>query len=72
MNKPKTAAGYTSAQFELAKSAVLTLATYLGPFQNELVVVGGLVPSFIVESPSEPHVGTADVDIGPPWTDAGG
>lgn len=64
MKKADTAAGYTSAQLELARSAVLTLGTYLGPLLDDLVVVGGLVPTFIVDQPSFPHVGTADVDIG--------
>jgi len=65
-SKPKTAAGYGSAQTDLARRTCLTLATKLGDLMDDLIIVGGLVPSLIVD-PGEgivPHVGTLDLDVG--------
>ncbi len=67
MAKPQTAAGYSPEQLRLAKSACLSLATVLGDLMSDLVIVGGLVPSLLIDSPSarrEPHVGSLDVDLG--------
>lgn len=64
--KPPTAAHYTPRDVALVRSACLTLATYLGTFLDELVVVGGLVPTLLIASDEkrEPHVGTQDLDLG--------
>jgi hypothetical protein len=65
--KPRTAAGYTPAQLQQTRAACLQLASVLGDLLDELVVVGGLVPSILIDSlhaGAEPHVGTADLDIG--------
>lgn len=64
-----TAADYTLEQTELIRAATLTAATILGDYMDDLVVVGGLVPSLLIppgELPSgaEPHVGTMDLDLG--------
>lgn len=65
-DKPKTAAGYDHEQTDLARRTCLTLATRLGNLMDDLVVVGGLVPSLIVD-PGEgvpAHIGTMDLDVG--------
>ena len=64
-----TALDYTPEQTALIHSATLTAATILGDYLEDLVVVGGLVPSLLIpaaELPSgaEPHVGTMDLDLG--------
>ncbi len=67
MTKPRTAAGYESVQVRHVRAACLYLATKLGDLLDELVVVGGLVPSLLVdqaEAKVEKHVGTLDLDIG--------
>src|SRR5262245_44323228 len=67
MNKPKTRDGYTPAQFERVKAAVLALATVLGDLLDEMVVVGGFVPSLLIVGEAardDPHVGTTDLDLG--------
>jgi hypothetical protein len=46
---------------------LLYLVSILGDLLDDLVVVGGLVPSLLVTTPAvgeEPHVGTADLDLG--------
>jgi hypothetical protein len=67
--KPKVAAGYPPDQVARVKSTCLYLATKLGDLMDELVVVGGLVPSLLIDQSNlpnhvAPHVGTLDLDLG--------
>ena len=67
--KPTTAAGYPPDQVARVKATCLYLATKLGDLMPELVVVGGLVPSLLIDQKSLPgnvtaHVGTMDLDLG--------
>jgi hypothetical protein len=68
-DKPTTAAGYKSEQVELVRATCLYVATKLGDIMDELVVVGGLVPSLLIEQHDLPegtvaHIGTMDLDVG--------
>ncbi len=67
--KPTTAAGYETKQAELVRATCLYVATKLGDLMDDLVVIGGLVPSLIIDQDKLPdetdaHVGTMDLDIG--------
>ena len=67
MPKPKTAAGYDRAQVERVRATCLYVATKLGDLLDELVVVGGLVPTLLIDqgrTEGERHVGTLDLDVG--------
>ncbi|MGE0454018.1 MAG: hypothetical protein AB7O37_18145 [Vicinamibacteria bacterium] len=66
LNKPPTSAGYDAAQLALVRAELLELASILGDLLAEMVVVGGLVPSLLIDSAKarEPHVGTRDLDLG--------
>src|SRR5690349_14784560 len=68
-DKPKYASGYESQQVELVRATCLYVATKLGDMMDDLLIVGGLVPSLIVDQTNlvegvEPHVGTMDLDVG--------
>ncbi len=68
-DKPTTATGYKSEQTELVRATCLYVATKLGDMMDDLVVIGGLVPSLLIDQnalpkETEPHVGTMDLDIG--------
>jgi hypothetical protein len=68
-DKPSTAAGYKSEQVELVRATCLYVATKLGDIMDELVVIGGLVPSLLIKQDELPggadaHVGTVDLDVG--------
>ena len=70
-DKPRHRSGYNAADTELVRSACLTVAATLGAFMEDLVVVGGLVPSLLVDTQLEaeadewePHSGTNDLDLG--------
>jgi hypothetical protein len=67
--KPTTAAGYPPDQVARVKATCLYLATKLGDLMTELVIVGGLVPSLLINQEQlpesvTPHVGTLDLDLG--------
>ena len=67
--KPTTAAGYRSEHLALVRATCLFIATKLGDLMDDLVVVGGLVPSLLIDQEAggtalEPHAGTMDLDIG--------
>jgi len=68
-DKPTTAAGYKSEQVEFVRATCLYIATKLGDIMDELVVIGGLVPSLLIKQDELPegtdaHVGTMDLDVG--------
>lgn len=67
--KPTRASDYTPEQLAVVRAVCLFVATKLGDLMDELVVVGGLVPSLIIDqsalSPgTAAHVGTMDLDVG--------
>ncbi len=68
-DKPTTAAGYKSEQAALVRATCLYVATKLGDIMDELVVIGGLVPSLLIKQDelqegTDAHVGTMDLDVG--------
>lgn len=68
-HKPTRATGYSQAIVQFVKRASLYIATKLGDLRDDVVIVGGLVPSLIVpqsqlSSEKLPHIGTMDVDLG--------
>ena len=48
-DKPKHASEYKAEQVELVRATCLYVATKLGDLMDDLVIVGGLVPSLIVD-----------------------
>jgi len=68
-DKPRRASEYDSKQVELVRATCLYIATKLGDLMDDLVIVGGLVPSLIVDQTTlardvAAHVGTMDLDVG--------
>jgi hypothetical protein len=67
--KPATASGYPSGHLEKVRQTCLYIATKLGDLADEMVVVGGLAPSLLIDQNhlppgAERHVGTLDLDFG--------
>lgn len=54
---------YTSDAVEAARSVLLGLTHLLGEYRDDIVVVGGMVPSLLLAEANPPHVGTLDVDL---------
>lgn len=66
---PATAVDYSLGQLERVRATCLYVATKLGDLLSDIVVVGGLVPSLIVDQTmlpegTEAHSGTQDLDLG--------
>lgn len=69
MTKPLHGDSYPPERLDLIRSTCLYLATKLGDLLEDVVVVGGLVPSLLAEQMSKEsrldlHVGTLDLDLG--------
>lgn len=67
--KPRTAGEYSSEQVKFVRATCLYVATVLGDLMQELVIIGGLVPSLLIDQENlaeevPPHVGTMDLDVG--------
>jgi len=54
---------YSADQIAAAKSVLLELVRLLGEYHDDIVVVGGWVPEFILPAYPNRHVGTLDVDL---------
>ena len=68
-SKPNRATGYDRRQVDHVRATCLYVATKLGDLIDETVIVGGLVPSLLVDqrlvqSVDDQHVGTMDLDVG--------
>jgi len=68
-SKPQQSSEYTPDQTKAAISACQILALRLGDLLDDLVIVGGLVPTLLVrgghlEADGDVHAGTADLDVG--------
>lgn len=69
VEKPQTQRGYDREDTELVVSATLTVAAVLGDLLDDLCIVGGLVPTLLVDVPvgaaaTDGHCGTNDLDLG--------
>ena len=69
MTKPPTSDGYDLATTRHARATCLYVATKLGDLMDNMVLIGGLVPSLLIPQDlratiANPHVGTMDVDLG--------
>ena len=67
--KPSRAADYSKEQIKLVKATCLYIATIMGDYIEQTVMVGGLVPSILIDQENLPdgidsHVGTMDLDLG--------
>lgn len=67
--KPTQASGYAADQIHHVRSTCLYIATKLGDLLNETVIIGGLVPSLLIDQTKlaegdQRHVGTLDLDVG--------
>jgi hypothetical protein len=67
--KPSFAHDYTKENVELVRQTCLYVSTKLGDLLDDLVIVGGLVPSLLIPDESIPagedvHIGTMDLDLG--------
>jgi hypothetical protein len=46
-----------------ARSVLLELVRLLGEYRDDMVIVGGWVPEFLLPNASIPHTGSVDIDM---------
>lgn len=70
-DKPRHRSGYSREETEQVEAACLTVAVTLGALMDRLCIVGGLVPSLLIDRELGPepetgagHPGTNDLDVG--------
>lgn len=72
-DKPRHRSGYSAEDTLQVRSACLTVAVTLGAYLDDVCIVGGLVPSLLIDlqprdlaadQDSDRHPGTNDLDIG--------
>src|SRR5688572_28876751 len=68
-DKASTSADYAAGHVDLVRETCLYVATKLGDLSDEVVIIGGLAPSLIVDQKNLPegaqaHAGTMDLDLG--------
>ena len=54
---------YPKLAVKAAESVLLELVHILGEYLDSIVVIGGMVPKYLIMETEEPHVGTTDVDL---------
>ena len=54
---------YPKLAVKAAESVLLELVRILGEYRASIVVIGGMVPRYLIKETEEPHVGTTDVDL---------
>jgi hypothetical protein len=69
--KPRHRSGYSREETEQVEAALLTVAVTLGGLMDRICIVGGLVPSLLIDHEIGPdpeteagHPGTNDLDVG--------
>lgn len=61
--EPRSAADYDDRITEAVKSVLVEIGQILGSFRGKFVVIGGVVPSLLLDNEDMPHIGTVDVDL---------
>ena len=58
-----TKVDYPELAVRAAEAVLLELVRILGEYLDHIVVIGGMVPKYLVKSAEEKHVGSIDVDL---------
>lgn len=54
---------YGNREVNAAKAVLLELVHLLGEIKDDMVIIGGWVPSFLFPQTKEPHIGSLDIDV---------
>lgn len=54
---------YEQEAVEVARQVLMEVMSALGEYRDEIVLIGGWVPSLLVNEPEERHVGSLDIDL---------
>src|SRR3990170_8758688 len=54
---------YGEREVKACKSVLLELVHLLAELKDEMVIIGGWAPTFLLPQSSEPHIGSLDIDV---------
>jgi hypothetical protein len=54
---------YGEIEVAACKSVLLEIVHLLGEIKNEMVIIGGWTPFFLIPGATEPHIGSLDLDV---------
>jgi hypothetical protein len=54
---------YGEREVNACKAVLLELVHLLGEIKDEMVIIGGWIPTFLLPQSNEPHVGSLDIDL---------
>jgi hypothetical protein len=54
---------YGERELNACKAVLLELVNLLGEIKDEMVIIGGWTPAFILPQSDDPHVGSLDIDV---------
>jgi len=54
---------YGEREVNACKAVLLELAHLLGEIKDDVVIIGGWTPTFLVPQSDDPHVGSLDIDV---------
>ncbi len=54
---------YGEREVKACKAVLLELVHLLGEIKDEMVIIGGWTPTFLLPQSDEPHVGSLDIDV---------
>ncbi len=54
---------YTAVAVDAAKSVLIELTHILSGYREDIILVGGWIPSLLIPQSPEPHIGSIDVDL---------
>lgn len=60
---PQSANDYDDRTTAAAKAVLLEIGQILGSFRGKFALIGGAVPSLLIDSQDMKHVGTVDIDL---------
>ena len=58
-----TKTNYNREEVDICLSVIVEIMTILGEYRNDIVLVGGWVPYFIIDKNKQEHTGSIDVDL---------
>lgn len=54
---------YGDKEIKASKAVLLELVRLLGEFKDDMVIIGGWTPTFLLPQSEDPHVGSLDIDV---------
>ena len=54
---------YEGREIEACRKVLVEIIHLLGEFKDDIVLIGGWIPTFLIPQSDEPHVGSLDIDL---------